>query len=179
MKDNSISPRRALLGRPRRLFNTLRSNRVGCFDGHGRYQHHHCGPRPGKLGADHRFGRRLPAFRMVKAYEKAHPSVKLDIVTCDAGANGAGSIESKVALSNRVGHGWPDIVFSARGKRRPKARASRRSISRPCSTREAPPERAPQELRRGYAGPVLYRRQARVPAQRPRLRRAVGQRRRS
>lgn len=50
---------------------------------------------------------------MVKAYEKAFPKVKVDLVTFDAGANGSGSIESKVALFNRVGHGWPDIVFSA------------------------------------------------------------------
>ncbi len=49
----------------------------------------------------------------VKAYEKAFPKVKVDLVTFDAGANGSGSIESKVALFNRVGHGWPDIVFSA------------------------------------------------------------------
>ena len=48
----------------------------------------------------------------VKAYEKAFPNVKVDLVTFDAGANGSGSIESKVALFNRVGHGWPDIVFS-------------------------------------------------------------------
>jgi hypothetical protein len=53
---------------------------------------------------------RLP---MVKAYEKANPSVKLDVELGDAGANGDGSIESKVALANRVGHGWPDIIFSA------------------------------------------------------------------
>ena len=52
---------------------------------------------------------RLP---MVKAYAKAHPGIKLDVVTFDGGANGSGSIESKVALFNRVGHGWPDIVFS-------------------------------------------------------------------
>ena len=53
---------------------------------------------------------RLP---MVKAYEKANPGVKLDVELGDAGANGDGSIESKVALANRVGHGWPDIIFSA------------------------------------------------------------------
>ena len=49
---------------------------------------------------------------MVKAYEKANPGIKIDTVTFDGGANGSGSIESKVALFNRVGHGWPDIVFS-------------------------------------------------------------------
>src|SRR5271165_4819174 len=49
---------------------------------------------------------------MVKAYEKAHPNIKLNVTTFDGGANGSGSIESKVALFNRIGHGWPDIVFS-------------------------------------------------------------------
>ena len=53
-----------------------------------------------------------PRLPMVKAWEKANPTVKLDVVTFDGGANGSGSIESKVALFNRVGHGWPDIIFS-------------------------------------------------------------------
>ncbi len=52
---------------------------------------------------------RLP---MVKLYAKDHPKVKVDIVTFDGGANGDGSVESKIALFNRVGHGWPDIIFS-------------------------------------------------------------------
>jgi hypothetical protein len=52
---------------------------------------------------------RLP---QVKLYAKTHPNVKVNIVTFDGGANGDGSIESKVALFNRVGHGWPDIIFS-------------------------------------------------------------------
>jgi multiple sugar transport system substrate-binding protein len=50
---------------------------------------------------------------MVKAWEAAHPSIKLAVTTGDAGANGSGSLEEKVALANRVGHGWPDIMFSA------------------------------------------------------------------
>lgn len=52
---------------------------------------------------------RLP---QAKAYAKAHKSVKVNIVTFDGGANGDGSIESKVALFNRIGKGWPDIIFS-------------------------------------------------------------------
>jgi ABC-type glycerol-3-phosphate transport system substrate-binding protein len=52
---------------------------------------------------------RLP---MVKLYAKTHPGVKVNIVTFDGGANGDGSIESKVALFNRIGKGWPDIIFS-------------------------------------------------------------------
>ena len=53
-----------------------------------------------------------PRLPMIKAWEKANPTVKLDVVTFDGGANGSGSIESKVSLFNRVGHGWPDIIFS-------------------------------------------------------------------
>ena len=49
----------------------------------------------------------------VKAWEAANPSIKLSVTTGDAGANGSGSLEEKVALANRVGHGWPDIIFSA------------------------------------------------------------------
>lgn len=49
---------------------------------------------------------------MVKLYAKDHPKVKVNIVTFDGGANGDGSIEAKVALFNRIGHGWPDIIFS-------------------------------------------------------------------
>lgn len=52
---------------------------------------------------------RLP---QVKLYAKDHPGVKVNIVSFDGGANGDGSIESKVALFNRIGHGWPDIIFS-------------------------------------------------------------------
>jgi len=53
---------------------------------------------------------RLP---MVKAWEAANPTIKLVVTTGDAGANGSGSLEEKVALANRVGHGWPDIMFAA------------------------------------------------------------------
>ena len=52
---------------------------------------------------------RLP---MVKLYAKTHPNVKVNITTFDGGANGDGSVEAKVALFNRIGHGWPDIIFS-------------------------------------------------------------------
>jgi hypothetical protein len=49
---------------------------------------------------------------MVHAWQQANPSVKLDVVTFDGGSGGDGSIQSMVGLSNRTGHGWPDIVFS-------------------------------------------------------------------
>jgi ABC-type glycerol-3-phosphate transport system substrate-binding protein len=48
----------------------------------------------------------------VKAYEKAHPTVKISMVIYNGNANGSGVLQSKIALDNRVKGGWPDIVFS-------------------------------------------------------------------
>ena len=53
---------------------------------------------------------RMPA---AQAYKKAHPNVKLDIVTYDGDANGANTLQTKVDLYDRTGNGWPDVVFSA------------------------------------------------------------------
>ena len=53
---------------------------------------------------------RVPA---AQAYEKAHPSVKLNIVTYDGDANGSNTLQTKVDLYDRTGSGWPDVVFSA------------------------------------------------------------------
>ena len=53
---------------------------------------------------------RVPA---AQAYQKAHPGVKLDIVTYDGDANGSNTLQTKVSLYNRTGSGWPDVVFSA------------------------------------------------------------------
>jgi multiple sugar transport system substrate-binding protein len=53
---------------------------------------------------------RVPA---VQAYEKAHPNVKIDMVTYDGDANGSNTLQTKVDLYDRTGSGWPDVVFSA------------------------------------------------------------------
>ena len=53
---------------------------------------------------------RVPA---AQAYQKAHPSVKLNIVTYDGDANGSNTLQTKVSLYDRTGKGWPDVVFSA------------------------------------------------------------------
>jgi len=53
---------------------------------------------------------RVPA---AQAYQKAHPDVKLDIVTYDGDANGSNTLQTKVSLYDRTGSGWPDVVFSA------------------------------------------------------------------
>ena len=52
---------------------------------------------------------RVPA---AQAYQKAHPDVKLNIVTYDGDANGSNFLQTKIDLFNRTGHGWPDVVFS-------------------------------------------------------------------
>ena len=52
---------------------------------------------------------RLPA---AEAYEKAHPDVKMDIVTYDGDGNGATTLQTKIQLWNRSGKGWPDVIFS-------------------------------------------------------------------
>ena len=53
---------------------------------------------------------RLPA---AQAYQKAHPGVKVNVVTYDGDANGSNTLQTKVGLYDRTGSGWPDVVFSA------------------------------------------------------------------
>jgi ABC-type glycerol-3-phosphate transport system substrate-binding protein len=52
---------------------------------------------------------RLP---VAQAYAKAHPNVKMHIVTFDGDANGATTLQTKIQLWNRTGSGWPDVIFS-------------------------------------------------------------------
>ena len=52
---------------------------------------------------------RLP---VAKAYPKAHPNVKVNIVTFDGDGNGATTLQTKIQLWNRTGNGWPDVIFS-------------------------------------------------------------------
>ncbi|MER6559359.1 ABC transporter substrate-binding protein [Streptomyces sp. NPDC001027] len=49
----------------------------------------------------------------VQAYQKAHPDVKIKIVTYSGDANGANDLQTKVRLFDRSGSGWPDVAFSA------------------------------------------------------------------
>ena len=53
---------------------------------------------------------RLPE---VQAYQKAHPGVKLNIVTYDGSADGSTYLQTKIQLFDRTGSGWPDVVFSS------------------------------------------------------------------
>jgi hypothetical protein len=52
---------------------------------------------------------RLP---VAKLYAKTHPKVHLHIVTYDGDGNGATTMQTKIQLWNRTGHGWPDIIFT-------------------------------------------------------------------
>jgi ABC-type glycerol-3-phosphate transport system substrate-binding protein len=52
---------------------------------------------------------RLPG---VQAYQKAHPGVKLNIVTYNGDANGSNYLQTKIELYNHAGSGWPDVVFT-------------------------------------------------------------------
>jgi multiple sugar transport system substrate-binding protein len=53
---------------------------------------------------------RVPA---VKAFEQANPSIDVKTVTYDGSANGSNSFKTKMALYDRAGKGWPDVVFSS------------------------------------------------------------------
>ncbi|SNT17148.1 carbohydrate ABC transporter substrate-binding protein, CUT1 family [Streptosporangium subroseum] len=53
---------------------------------------------------------RLPS---VQAYQKSHPTVKMNIVTYDGGADGSTYLQTKVQLFDRTGSGWPDVVFGS------------------------------------------------------------------
>jgi ABC-type glycerol-3-phosphate transport system substrate-binding protein len=53
---------------------------------------------------------RLPS---VQAYQKAHPDVKMKVVTYDGGADGSTYLQTKVQLFDRTGSGWPDVVFGS------------------------------------------------------------------
>jgi ABC-type glycerol-3-phosphate transport system substrate-binding protein len=52
---------------------------------------------------------RLPA---AQAYVAAHPNVHVNVVTFDGDGNGATTLQTKIQLWNRIGSGWPDVIFS-------------------------------------------------------------------
>ncbi len=52
---------------------------------------------------------RLPVAQL---YAKTHPKVHLNIVTYDGDGNGATTMQTKIQLWNRTGHGWPDVIFT-------------------------------------------------------------------
>ncbi|WP_432936903.1 ABC transporter substrate-binding protein [Kribbella sp. CA-253562] len=47
-----------------------------------------------------------------KAFQKANPDTKVEVVAYDGSANGSNSFRTKMQLFDRAGDGWPDVVFS-------------------------------------------------------------------
>ncbi|GAA1115057.1 extracellular solute-binding protein [Kribbella jejuensis] len=47
-----------------------------------------------------------------KAFQKANPDTKINVVAYDGSANGSNSFRTKMQLFDRAGSGWPDVVFS-------------------------------------------------------------------
>ncbi|GAA1520735.1 ABC transporter substrate-binding protein [Kribbella lupini] len=47
-----------------------------------------------------------------KAFQKANPDTKIEVVAYDGSANGSNSFRTKMQLFDRAGDGWPDVVFS-------------------------------------------------------------------
>ena len=97
---------------------------------------------------------RLPA---AKAYVKAHPKVKVKIVTFDGDGNGATTLQAKIQLWNRTGNGWPDVIFSEQAN---DPGLDGIQAVRLRGARHGPhPGEGPQEVARAVARPVHGERQ--------------------
>ncbi|WRZ36541.1 extracellular solute-binding protein [Streptomyces phaeochromogenes] len=70
-------------------------------------------PTPQKAGSEITVWADATRVPGVKAYQKAHPDVKMKIVTYSGDANGANDLQTKVQLFDRTGSGWPDVAFTA------------------------------------------------------------------
>jgi ABC-type sugar transport system, periplasmic component len=50
---------------------------------------------------------------IAQAFEAANPDIPISIETYDGNAGGSGSFQTKIALFDQSGEGWPDVVFSS------------------------------------------------------------------
>ncbi|MDH6180169.1 multiple sugar transport system substrate-binding protein [Microbacteriaceae bacterium SG_E_30_P1] len=48
----------------------------------------------------------------VEAFQAAHPDIEVDLVIDDGSASGSATFQTKIALADQAGEGWPDVVFS-------------------------------------------------------------------
>ena len=48
----------------------------------------------------------------VEAFEAANPGIDVNLVVDDGSANGSATFQTKIALADQAGEGWPDVVFS-------------------------------------------------------------------
>lgn len=49
---------------------------------------------------------------VIEAFKAAHPDIEVNAETYDGNANGSASLQTKIALFDQAGEGWPDVVFS-------------------------------------------------------------------
>ncbi|WP_294180528.1 ABC transporter substrate-binding protein [uncultured Schumannella sp.] len=49
----------------------------------------------------------------VEAFQAAHPEIEIDLVVDDGSAGASGTFQTKIALADQAGDGWPDVVFSS------------------------------------------------------------------
>lgn len=47
-----------------------------------------------------------------EAFQAAHPEIDINVETYDGNASGSASLQTKIALFDQAGEGWPDVVFS-------------------------------------------------------------------
>jgi multiple sugar transport system substrate-binding protein len=87
----------------------------------------------------------------VKLFEKAYPNVKVNVVIYDA--NGSGDLPAKIALYNRAGSGWPDVVFSANNTDAAWASDDQYHFAAPLNTGSSP--LVPNSVLNGFAAGSL------------------------
>lgn len=49
---------------------------------------------------------------LATAFKEANPDITVNIETFDGGSGGSGTFQSRIALLDQAGEGWPDVVFS-------------------------------------------------------------------
>lgn len=49
---------------------------------------------------------------IIDAFKKAHPDIQINAETYDGNASGSASLQTRIALFDQAGEGWPDVVFS-------------------------------------------------------------------
>lgn len=48
----------------------------------------------------------------VEAFQAANPDIPIELVVDDGSASGSATFQTKIALADQAGEGWPDVVFS-------------------------------------------------------------------
>ena len=48
----------------------------------------------------------------IEAFQAKYPDIDVNVETYDGNASGSGSFQTKIALFDQAGEGWPDVVFS-------------------------------------------------------------------